>query len=388
MPSCHPPTKLPNFVLLSLQVSTLSPEHLKSVLHLAARAPGGDNTQPWTFSWNGNVLTILFDPARARHVLDAGLSAAKISLGCLLESIKIAATQYGFSIEFKYTGLSEEQKQQQKQPAGEVTFISDISDNSLPDPLADALPKRTTDRRPFSKGPLPVREITEISEAFQPNGLAQVHCQSSISPELLDYILAAESLVTRHPSIFLQTLEWIRLSRREIERTLDGMPWRGTGVRTIDYPALQFIRHFPGTFPLLARTAMTKVHLGTMKRLIESSAGLLCFSIPHQQPLALIEAGKLAMRVWLRLTQLGYGVQPLTLSSLSVFNAKIGVLDRDSIRLFGARYAEGEKLLRRSFGISSFNTPAWMLRTGISTPLPASWLTPRKNLDDLLLVTP
>ena len=355
-------------------------EQIKSIVAAAARAPTGDNTQPWTFSWDGRILTVWFDPSKARHVLDAGLSATKISLGCVLESASIAASAHGLSTESKFIGLSPAERQR----AAELSFITS---NQKPDTLLDAVGKRTTDRRPFRKGVLPVGDLTAVWQLFDERELVRPDFVDSIPPDLYDYIIEAESLVTQHPSIFLDTLPWIRLNDRETARTLDGMPWRGTGVSVLQYPALHLMRAVPRLFPLLSRSGMKRIHTATVKRLLDSSAGLLCISTAEPGTQALISAGRLTMRLWLRLTQLGYGVQPLTISSLSVYNARIGVLDGASARLFGSRYAEGEEILRRAFRMPAGNVPVWMLRTGLSSPLPSSWLTPRKTVENILQFT-
>jgi hypothetical protein len=361
-------------------VNSITTEQLKSVVTLAARAPSGDNTQPWTFAWNGQTLTVLFDPSKARHVLDAGLSAAKISLGCVIESVAIAASAYGFSIETTLLEL----RQDRAGPAAQISFVPN---GRNADSLLDALPKRNTDRRVFKKGPMPAKELNEVWSGFDQKDEVQVHSVDSLAPDLFEYIVAAESLVTTHPTIFPDTLQWIRLSEGEITRTEDGMPWRGAGINFLQYPAMRFVRAIPRAFPLVSRAGMRQVYAARVKQLLRSSAGLFCVSLRGQAPpFALVEAGRLAMRLWLRLTQLGYGVQPLTISSLSLYNAKIGVLDGDSVRLFGTRYAEGEGILRKAFSIPDENVPIWMFRTGQSTPLPEPWFTRRRSLDATLQI--
>jgi hypothetical protein len=61
-------------------------------------APSGDNTQPWSFAWDGETLSVLFTPEKTRHVLDAGLSAARIALGCLLGIVETDAAHLGFTL--------------------------------------------------------------------------------------------------------------------------------------------------------------------------------------------------------------------------------------------------------------------------------------------------
>ena len=117
-----------------------------------------------------------------------------------------------------------------------------------------------------------------------------------------------------------------------------------------------------------------------LRKLLRSSAGLLCVSTQQAGFGALIAAGRLSMRLWLRLTQLSYGVQPLTISSLLMYNARNGLLDAETGRLFGPRYAQAERLFQREFGMDDDFAPVWLFRTGISTPLPETWITPRRDV--------
>jgi hypothetical protein len=349
------------------------------VVALAARAPSGDNTQPWTFAWDGRVLTIVFDPGKAHHVLDAGFSGVKISLGCVVESIAVAASEHGFAIGCEYLNLPEENR-------GAAARVSFIQDGRRTDPLLKAVEKRSTDRRQYKKGPLPSDELTQVWKHFECAANVHVHFVESPAPDLFEYVVAAEGLVTLHPRIFPDTLPWIRLSENEITRTEDGMPWRGAGINVFQYPVVRFVRAVPSAFSWVSRAGMGRTYAARVKQLLRSSAGLFCISTRNRGPFALMEAGRLAMRLWLRLTQLGYGVHPLTLSSLLLYNAKIGVLDPDSVRLFGRRYAEGESILRTAFSIPDDNLPVWMFRTGRSSPLPARWFTRRRTLESTLQI--
>jgi hypothetical protein len=352
---------------------------IKSIVEAAARAPSGDNVQPWNFTWNGETLTVRFRPDLARHVLDAGFSASTIALGCLLESFRIAASVHGLSARFAFSGVPE-----QEGPCAEIRFVDD---GRPPDALASALPNRTTDRRLYRRGSIPTKDLVEIWGEFDRKDVARFDCAGSISRDLLNFIVSAESLAGRHSSILPDTLPWIRFSRKEVARTQDGMPWRGTGVGLLEYPVLYLMRLLPQTFQLFRRTGMGAMQAARVKRLLQSSAGLLCLSTSETGPQALVSIGRLSMRLWLRLSQLGYGVQPLAISSLLMYNARHGMLDPETGQLFGGRYPEGERLFRREFGIPEGAEPVWLLRIGISDPLPPSWQTPRRDVTSVLRVS-
>jgi hypothetical protein len=233
---------------------------------------------------------------------------------------------------------------------------------------------------------MPTREVAEVCDAFDDKAITRADCSSILSRDLLDFILSAESLVGKHSLIFPDTLPWIRFTRRELARTQDGLPWRGTGISIAEFPALYLMRSFPRTFQLFRKTGMDAIQKARIKRLLQSSSGLVCFSTFGDGLPALLSVGRLAMRLWLRLNQAGYGVQPLTISSLLMYNAKRGMLDPETQRLFGARYPAGEVLLKRDCAIPQGAEPVWLWRTGISDPLPVSWMTPRRDVESILEV--
>ncbi len=352
----------------------VSLHQIRSIVNLAVRAPSGDNTQPWRFEWDGETLTVLFRPLLARHILDAGHTASGLALGCLLKAMEIAAGTEGFTIQTTLKGFPQEE--------GACAEIRLFPGERWSEVWREALMKRATDRRPFRRGRLPV-DLFQEAVLVDPRDGIKVYAQGSVSNELLDYIAAAETLVTVHPRIFPDTLPWIRMSRRETERRLDGMPWPGTGIRLWEYPAVWLMRLVPKSFPFFSRAGMRHGYPSRVKRLIRSSAGLVCFTTAQPGPEAPIHVGQRAMHLWLRLTQLGYGVQPLAISSLSVYNARIGVLDAESEALFKKQAPGGETILRRAFGIPESETPVWLFRTGLSTALPPSWITPRRDSLDL-----
>src|SRR6476660_2461505 len=65
---------------------------IHGIVSAAMTAPSGDNCQPWTFHWDGQSLTIRHQNDRARHVLNRHNHASLLSLGCVLELIRIAAS--------------------------------------------------------------------------------------------------------------------------------------------------------------------------------------------------------------------------------------------------------------------------------------------------------
>ena len=124
----------------------MAPE-IERILDLARWAPSGDNTQPWRFEVTGDrgVIVHGFD-TRSHCVYDLHGHASQMSLGALLETMRIAASGFGLRAEVRRLDAPE------TQPTFEVNLAPD---NSItPSPLIPSITARTVQRRPMKTRPL------------------------------------------------------------------------------------------------------------------------------------------------------------------------------------------------------------------------------------------
>ena len=145
-------------------------------------------------------------------------------------------------------------------------------------------------------------------------------------------------------------------------------------------PALYMIRKYPKLMKIVSSSMVKQQRARTQQQLL-SSAGIVCVSAPLSGPVSLVDAGRLMMNVWLELTACGYGVQPLTLASLTLYASQIGVLDQN---FPSELYSRGREIVSRVFQLPPESQPIWMIRTGISTPLPEDMRTFRRSSDAIL----
>ena len=68
---------------------------VEPLLAAAARAPSGDNTQPWRFTLGEDDIGLYADRSRWLRVADPDRRELHISLGCALENLLIAARAWG-----------------------------------------------------------------------------------------------------------------------------------------------------------------------------------------------------------------------------------------------------------------------------------------------------
>lgn len=352
---------------------------LHAIVDACQRAPSGDNCQPWRYGWDGDVLTIRHDDERARHPINRGDHGSLLALGCVVESASIAASEHGLRASIAYGACAPGSSE----PWATLRFGRDPG--VVRDPSAAAIPTRCTDRRVFLGGELGIALGAEL--AADAVAGTRVRCLATMSDELIGYAKLAESSLSADPVAFAAVMSWVRFTRRETESRRDGMPLPNLGVRAIDTPILWLLRAFPSLVRPLSACGMASIQRSMVERQLRSSAGLVCVTITMPstsaaaKPHAVIDAGRSAMRAWLRLTLAGFGVQPMSLSSLNAYLASATDLIEPAAAPF---FRDGGAILGRAFGFGADELPIWMFRTGRSTPLPERMRTLRLPMEDVL----
>ena len=353
----------------------------KRLLALALRAPSSDNSQPFFFQWTHDHLHIFHDDERAKRRGNTGNVASFIALGCLLESLAIAASAEDFQSLFNLT--LEEGKPDA--PWAEVSFA--VGDQPA-DPLLPGLFIRCSDRRPYHGGDLSHPVFSSIHEDVAQIDGCQLYFQPAPDTTLIDYLLECETFLWQDRYVLKDVLKWVRWSDSEAQATRDGVHWRGLGIPFLLSRLMKLAYQSERFRNFLRRTgAPIRSQRQVGAQLIASSAALGCFSVNDTRPESLVAVGRAFLRTWVRLNQVGYGVQVMANPSLHAFQHVAGMIPEDYPEASIKTFAKGPKVLSDGFGISEDEIPAWMFRTGISSELPSSWRTLRRPLSDVFVET-
>ena len=71
---------------------SLTTEFYQNVTCAGAKAPSGDNLQPWSFAIDGDSILVCHDSQRDRSLFNVRQLASYIALGAVVENIHIAAS--------------------------------------------------------------------------------------------------------------------------------------------------------------------------------------------------------------------------------------------------------------------------------------------------------
>jgi hypothetical protein len=349
---------------------------IRSIVAAALTAPTADNCQPWAYVWEDSVLTIWHDDARGESALNPAGTASLLSLGCVLELIQLASTAQGHDIEFELRGLG-----------ARVRF----NKRTAPaDPLPASVFMRATDRRIYRRSVQPDQDFIDIATACA----AVPGCELRVAParpagypeRYMRYVQRCEEYVWDCHESAQDFLSWLRLSRQEIARCNDGMPWPGIGVNWLEAQGLRTMRALPWAAGRMFATVAKRGAREIVGQQIRSSSGLIGIATNSLDDADLVAAGRTALRAWLSFNAAGYGVQPLTIHPHLCYLVDRRILPAERSEKWEPIVAEGKSGLQQTFGFSAGSHPVWVFRAGRSSPFPERMKTKRRKLEDCLVI--
>jgi len=136
------------------------------VVDLATRAPSIHNTQPWRFRWDGDVLDVYADRTRALPVLDPSGRQLHISCGGALENARLAVRAAGRACTVELMPSPGDADH-----LGRLTVQGEQAPTTRESELAEAIPLRHTDRRPFDARQVPAELLERLRRDAEHDGV-------------------------------------------------------------------------------------------------------------------------------------------------------------------------------------------------------------------------
>ena len=320
------------------------PPLIRYLIEGGHQAPSADNSQPWRFSWDGEVLELQFNDAGAvQDVFGPDSHCEAFTMGAVVENIVQLAADT--SVEGDWDLGHRESAYLRFKPA------------SLPDrgswPRTHAVFTRHTNRFRFKDPALSFGQIQNLTDMSEGNCVAKVYTDSADIDVIADLVRRASSLRFRNQRLHEWFGKTLRFTRREADR--------GTGldVATIDLPPagtvlLRLIMDWR-RMKLLNSLGMYRLLSSIEAQAIQQTPGVLAIVGPRGEG---FEAGRLMERVWLHLEKLGIAVQPYYVLTDQLFRLSRGDLPAHLVSEASQLEAASEEF----FGPDAF--PHMLLRFG------------------------
>ncbi|MEO6880538.1 MAG: nitroreductase family protein [Mycobacteriaceae bacterium] len=138
----------------------LTAAEVAAVLTMAVRAPSIYNTQPWSFRTTPTSIELRADRTRALPVADPDGYELELSCGAALLNLQLALLDHGIRPQVSTVPVCHD---------GDLLAVVEHGGSTTPTQeqreLIDAVPRRITNRRPFSASPVPSTELAALHHA-------------------------------------------------------------------------------------------------------------------------------------------------------------------------------------------------------------------------------
>jgi hypothetical protein len=331
---------------------------LETILELARWAPSGDNSQPWRFETVSptHVRVHAFD-TRRHCVYDLEGRASQLSVGALLETMRIAATTEGCTLEIQRHLDAPEER-----PVFDVRLLEGRP--VAADPLAAVIRERSVQRRPLS-----TRALTAAAKRRFEASVASAH--RVVWFEGLGGRLRMAWLAARSAKVRLTTPEAYAVHREIIAWDTrfsdERVPDQSLGA---DALTLRSMRWAMASWPRIER--MNRWFGGTIapRLQLDLLPGVMCgahFAIVAPRPPTTIDdhlaAGAATQRFWLTATSLGLQLQPQYTPLVFADYARRGVAFT-SVAAAAHRARVVDAMLARALGRAAANAAVFLGRVG------------------------
>jgi molybdopterin/thiamine biosynthesis adenylyltransferase len=275
------------------------------ILDVARWAPSGDNSQPWRFEITDDKHVVIHGRDTRDHcVYDLRGHASQLSLGTLLETVTIAATEHGMQVNIQA---------RPGQPDNNPVFDIEFTENPdiKPDPLLPHISSRTVQRRPMSTRPINNRERKQLEAAvgndFYIIWLANFRERLRVARLLFrngGLRLTLPEAFKTHSSI----IQW------DSDLSEDRIPARAVGLDPMTMHLMQWALgswqrvNFLNRF--MAGTLIPRIELDFITGIACASHFIVMAKRPPETLDDFVSGGRAVQRFWLTATRLGLQLQP------------------------------------------------------------------------------
>ena len=192
----------------------------------ATSAPSIHNTQPWLFRPRDDAIDVLVDRRRQLAALDPDGREMCVSVGAAVFNLRLAVRAHGYEARVRLMP-----------DTGEPDLMASVSIGPAAPPpaavvaLAEAIPRRHTNRRPFADRPVPFGVMQELAGAAVAEGAALLAVDPPLRDGVLSLTRTAENRMRTDPRYRAELSAWTTpggVGRR------DGVPRQAFGPRATD----------------------------------------------------------------------------------------------------------------------------------------------------------
>ncbi|KAF0232913.1 MAG: UBA/THIF-type NAD/FAD binding [Desulfovibrionaceae bacterium] len=281
-------------------------DHLTWLAQAAQQAPSGDNCQPWRFQIEDAKLRILLEPREDQSFFNVSQLASVIACGAAAQNVVCAAPEIGCAATVSIM----------PEPSNQDVMADIVVEpkSLMPNPLADAVWIRTTNRRMYTRREVEQFSQNEMTASAGPAKLFLVNDRDGLKA-LGKLLYKADRIRVERRDLHEHFIRMTRFAPPDGAGCDDGLPLKNLYAGAAGEVFLRLTR------PWAAMQTANRLGVGKLVALhsqqsMEKSplAGLVCVESPSREDF--LKGGMALERVWLTATRHGLAFQPMTAITL------------------------------------------------------------------------
>lgn len=273
---------------------------LEKLVSAGTFAPSIDNCQPWFFRLGSDSIHIVLDEVRSDFFGDYGHAGSYVTIGAVIENILTAAAHYGLVPSVSYFPAEKDSP---------VAVIKLKAGQPASSPLYPFIRERCTNRKPYSRKPLPDNVMKSLSATPRPEG-AVLHLieDRPVMKKIARLAASVDRTSFEHKLLHQGLFKWIRWNSAEAARG-DGMPVGTLELNIMNRAAFRAMSHWP-VMDFLNKFALSYAVGKVNSQLLLKASAIGFIVMDTTRPVDFLEGGRFFERVWLEAASLGLSLQP------------------------------------------------------------------------------
>jgi len=281
------------------QSTTQLDEVRSAILYYASLAPSGHNTQPWYVKVKSpNEWIISADPNRRLPAVDPKNREVMLSIGAIVENLKIAAGTFGLQAEMEVIASDTIDP--------DILKVSLKSASSIDYPL-QRISRRMTVKHGFLSDEIKKEDVKALSKPLDgnlyyfPTGNEHANC-------IREGAIENFRIQAHRDDAQRELVQWLRISNLDAERYRDGLTVEGMEIRGFKG---WFVRNFvqPADFMKPSFRKQSVDHTATLAR---QGGGWLVITNEGRTISDLVETGRRFERMALLARERNIAIHPMT----------------------------------------------------------------------------
>ena len=295
----------------------------KLILHLAALAPSGHNTQPWFVQYLEPYHWIVgSDKDKWLPAVDPTQRETMLSIGAFLQNLEYAAGSSGFDCHWDLLAATN-----QDERVMEIKLVKTVSQNPFD---TGKITSRRTVRSGFSSDELKPGDLNHILNS-EPDFIHYLPSTGKEGRLVNEQTIEANRLQSYRDPAQQELAEWVRFSSEDARKHRDGLTTASMEIAGISG---WVVRNFYGKTNVMTNNFRER-SIDQVKAEVSASAGWILITSKDESVAALLETGRRMQRLFLQVREKNLAIHPMTQileepSTRQSLNQSIGL--RDSVQ--------------------------------------------------------